>query len=116
MTNRDALRLALEALESCTPADYSTGHIIHQSYNEDLVNKAIEAIAALSAQVEANQQDARDAELYKWLRPRFIGYDFQWGDPQTVVAVFEVGDKFVGGRDIDLAIRNAIQSTKGEGS
>jgi hypothetical protein len=49
-TSESALRLAREALESCTPGDYSTGHFIHPSFDEELVNRALEALAAAVAQ------------------------------------------------------------------
>ena len=42
---RDAqLKLALEALNSCREGDYSTGFVIHPSFDEALVRSAIEAI------------------------------------------------------------------------
>jgi len=41
---QEALKLALEALESCDEGDWSTGHVIHPSYDEDAVAKAIAAI------------------------------------------------------------------------
>jgi hypothetical protein len=44
------------------------------------------------------------AKRFQWLQPRFIGYDFYWGEDQKVVAVFEVGEEFRGGRDIAAAI------------
>ena len=47
---RALLEQALEALDSCTPGDYSTGHVIHPSYGEYSVNAAIEAIRAHLAQ------------------------------------------------------------------
>ena len=39
-----ALVVAREALESCSQGDYSTGHVIDPSFDEDLVNAAIAAI------------------------------------------------------------------------
>lgn len=36
-----AMRQALEALESCTPGDYLTGHVIDPSYDEKAVEQAI---------------------------------------------------------------------------
>jgi hypothetical protein len=49
-TPESALRLAREALESCTPFDYSTGHFIPPGFDERLVNRALEALAAADAQ------------------------------------------------------------------
>ena len=39
-----AMRQALEALESCTPEDTSTGHIVWPSYDEQAVEQAITAL------------------------------------------------------------------------
>ena len=41
---QQALKLALEALESCSAGDYSTGHVIHPSFDVDAVNRAIDAV------------------------------------------------------------------------
>jgi hypothetical protein len=38
------MKLALEALESCTPQDTSTGHVIYAWHDEELVNGAITAL------------------------------------------------------------------------
>jgi hypothetical protein len=57
----------------------------------------------------ANQgESGKDAEQYQWLLQRFVGYDFEWGEPPMVCAVFEVGNDFKGGRDIDASIRAAL--------
>jgi hypothetical protein len=48
----EALKLALEALESCTPQDTSTGHVIYAWHDEELVNVAITAIKEALAQPE----------------------------------------------------------------
>lgn len=40
-TDRAAMREALEALETCDPGDWSTGHVIHPSYDERSVDAAI---------------------------------------------------------------------------
>lgn len=37
---RAALTVALAALESCTPGDYSTGHVIHPEFDEQAVESA----------------------------------------------------------------------------
>jgi hypothetical protein len=36
----EAMKQALEALESCTPADTSTGHVVWPSYDEQAVAQA----------------------------------------------------------------------------
>lgn len=46
----NAIKEAIEALESCTPGDYSTGHVIHPSYDEDKVNAAIAALRSMPAE------------------------------------------------------------------
>ena len=43
-TDRELLQQALDALETCTPADYSTGHVIHPSFDDRLVDAAIVAL------------------------------------------------------------------------
>jgi hypothetical protein len=52
MTDKDAMKLALEALESCTPQDTSTGHVIYAWHDEELVNGAIAVLEELLAQPE----------------------------------------------------------------
>ena len=42
--SKETLKLALEALESCTPEDTSTSHVIYAWYDEELVNKAIKSL------------------------------------------------------------------------
>ena len=49
---KEALKLALEALETCCAGDYSTGHVIDPSFDEDAVNEAITAIKEALAQPE----------------------------------------------------------------
>jgi hypothetical protein len=39
-----AMKQALDALESCTPADISTGHVVWPSYDEQAVAQAITAL------------------------------------------------------------------------
>jgi hypothetical protein len=49
-----ALQVALKALESCTAGDYSTGHVIHQSFDEAAVTYAENAaLAAIAKATEA---------------------------------------------------------------
>ncbi len=42
--SKEAMKLALEALETCTPEDTSTGHVIYAWHDEELVNKAIKSL------------------------------------------------------------------------
>jgi hypothetical protein len=46
------MKLALDALESCTPQDTSTGHVIYAWHDEELVNVAITALKERLAQPE----------------------------------------------------------------
>jgi hypothetical protein len=41
---RNAMKAALEALNSCTPGDWSTGHVIDPYHDEKLVDAAIAAL------------------------------------------------------------------------
>jgi hydroxymethylpyrimidine/phosphomethylpyrimidine kinase len=50
--SKETLKLALEALESCTPEDTSTSHVIYAWYDEELVNKAIKALEEALAKQE----------------------------------------------------------------
>ena len=50
MTDKEAMAMAIEALESCTPQDTSTGHVIHAWHDEELVNGAIAALKERVAQ------------------------------------------------------------------
>lgn len=42
-----SIKQAIEALESCAPGDYSTGHVIHPSYDEEKVNAALAALRSM---------------------------------------------------------------------
>ena len=53
---QEALKLALEALESCTPLDTSSSHVIYPWYDEKLVDKAITALKEALAQPEQEQE------------------------------------------------------------
>jgi len=51
----EAMKLALEALESCTPADTSTGHVVWPSYDEQAVAQAITALRTAIAGAEKQE-------------------------------------------------------------
>ena len=56
MTTKDeALQMALAALETCTPGDYSTGHVMYPWYDEWGVEKAI--IACREALAQKDEQE-----------------------------------------------------------
>lgn len=44
---RGALKRCREAFDSCTPGDYSTGHVIHPYFDEDAVNAAQDLLDGL---------------------------------------------------------------------
>ena len=44
MRQQDVMRLALEALNSCTPGDWSTGHVIDPYFDEKMADAAIAAL------------------------------------------------------------------------
>jgi hypothetical protein len=46
----EAMAMALDALESCTPLDTSSSHVIYPWYDEKLVDKAIAALKERLAQ------------------------------------------------------------------
>jgi len=52
MTDKEAMAMALDALESCTPLDTSSSHVIYPWYDEKLVDKAIAALKERLAQPE----------------------------------------------------------------
>jgi hypothetical protein len=52
MTDKEVMNLALDALESCTPLDTSSSHVIYPWYDEKLVDKAITALKERLAQPE----------------------------------------------------------------
>lgn len=61
-TQLNALKLALEALESCTPADTSTGHVVWPSYDEQAVKQAITAVKQARA-LDKMAENARELGL-----------------------------------------------------
>jgi hypothetical protein len=63
---------AIEALESCDPGDWSTGHVIHPSYNEDKVNAAL---ALLYAEPEPTPEPGERERFEAWCRV---------GDPASI--------------------------------
>ena len=75
---KEALKLALEALETCCAGDYSTGHVIDPSFDEDAVNDAITAIKEALA-----QPDYRAVKTYHEGKPVYVSQPEQrpWGKP-----------------------------------
>lgn len=66
---RQMLEQAREALESCAPGDYSTGHVMHPSFDDRLVNTVLATIDAhLSKPVETSR-----AEQIQAVKARLVG-------------------------------------------
>lgn len=57
-----SIKQAIEALESCAPGDYSTGHVIHPSYDEEKVNAALAALRSMPAE-PVGERDALIAKV-----------------------------------------------------
>lgn len=72
---------------------------------QDVLSRIRDLYAAKAAQPES-----KDAEMYQWLKERFVGYDFEWGEPSMIIAAFEVGDDFPCERNITAAISASIQA------
>ena len=71
MNHIEAMKQALEALESCTPEDTSTGHVIYPSYDEQAVEKAITALRTAIEQAEKQEPVAwvvedQNGERLEW--------------------------------------------------
>jgi hypothetical protein len=64
------MKQALEALETCTEGDYSTGHVIHPSFDEKAVTDAITALRAAIEEAEKCELVAfvADGDVF-WYRP-----------------------------------------------
>lgn len=71
----DAIKLAIEALESCTDGDYSTGHVINPDFDRTMVEAAL---AALRAQPDLSEL-VKNAARYRWLREQ------HWSDSKFAV-------------------------------
>ena len=69
----EAMKLALEALESCTPADTSTGHVVWPSYDEQAVAQAITALRTAIEQAEKQEAWKASDTAY---RPEGLPQDF----------------------------------------
>lgn len=67
-----SIKQAIEALESCDPGDYSTGHVIHPSYDEEKVNAALAALRSMPESVQVPKRptqamrDVMDSEGWAW--------------------------------------------------
>jgi hypothetical protein len=89
MTKDEALDLALEALESCTPADTSTGHVVWPSYDEQAVKQAITAIKqARSAPVQEPYARIYETEGPFGLHQSLNCRPYNGRNPDRVVPVY----------------------------
>ena len=69
----EAMKQALEALESCTPADTSTGHVVWPSYDEQAVAQAITDLRTAIEQAEKEEAWKTSDTAY---RPDGLPQDF----------------------------------------
>ena len=79
-TQTEALKLALEALESCDEGDWSTGHVIHPSYDEDAVKQAMIAIEEALSQPEQEPVAMRHSFNGHGYKYTDIGFGNGWVD------------------------------------
>ena len=78
----EAMKQALEALESCTPADTSTGHVVWPSYDEQAVAQAITALRTAIEQAEKQEPVAwinAEKRTFEWNGPVL------WNTPTVAV-------------------------------
>jgi hypothetical protein len=61
MNHIEEMKQALKALESCTPGDYSTGHVIFPSYDEQAVEQAMTTLRTAIEAVEKQEPVALEA-------------------------------------------------------
>lgn len=81
----EALKLALDALENCDAGDYSTGHVIHPSFNNKTVDEALAAIREALAE-PVKQAPVGEVDLHKELgQLRWMGGDEGWDNAINAV-------------------------------
>ena len=92
---------------------------IGASLRIDFAKLDLTGAAPIARQAQPTDRDAADAARYRWLLERFTGYDFHWmGDPMAerdadkgkCVIVFECGQEFNAGRDVQAGIDAALKS------
>lgn len=70
---------------------------------------------ALVAEVERLTRELaeakRDADLYRWLKPRMMGADFDWNESGAICLVFEMPPDTRFSADCDKTIAAAKQGT-----
>ena len=69
LIDRATLEQLIESLETCSPGDYSTGYVIHPSFDAKAVDAAITAGRAALANAEPDTTQ-RDAELWRAYKAR----------------------------------------------
>ena len=58
----EAMKQALEALETCTPADFSSSYVIYPWHDEKMVNEAITSLRQAIAEAEKREALERKTE------------------------------------------------------
>jgi hypothetical protein len=126
-----SIRSLISDVLACAPA--------HPSQQEDDLRKAVQLmagllkdgewaeilssdpdVAALEAEISRligaqQEDDARDAARYRWLRERMLGIDFDWADAGITALSFEMPDGMAYGGDCDRNIDAAMSDSAGEG-
>ena len=90
--DRATLVQLVAALETCSQGDYSTGHAIDPSFDEDAVNAAIDAGRAALANVELVDPEPKlwlwknfvDGKQEYWVFDNLYPININDDDPQTL--------------------------------
>lgn len=77
----------------------------------DLKDYVYEAAEALFRAAEPAEAPRKDAERYAWLKDRFLGADFNWGDQGKSVLLIEFDGEKVWG-SLDLTVDAAIDAAR----
>jgi len=63
----------------------------------------------------ADAEDAEDAARYRWLRPRLLTADFEYGDDSETVLVFLIPTTMAVSANLDKSI-DAARAAEGDGN
>lgn len=56
------------------------------------------------------QQDAEDARRYRWLKSRYFGADFRYGDPPEPVLVFTLPARALINASLDRTVDESMRA------
>jgi hypothetical protein len=79
MTDKEAMAMALDALESCTPLDTSSSHVIYPWYDEKLVDKAITALKERLADPSMREVQRLGQEIEQEPEIFCMHWEDRWG-------------------------------------